>query len=120
MKKQTGLTMGDYTAYILSGQNPSFPSEVSRFAKKLLKKRRKGKTLKEDDVDALLDMVMQFMQYQEMSGRDRTAFCRTVLQKVVPALSSTDLEAETQKELYKFEVTDDFRKAVKKEINKGI
>lgn len=116
LKKQTGLNMGQYTAVVLSGQNPSFKSDVFLFARKLQKRRKRGKKIKARDVDALLDMVADYMEYQELSGKDRVVFSRNVLTKVVPSLTATDLDTLSTGEITELTVTDELRDAVRDKL----
>lgn len=120
LEKQTGLSMGDYTALVLSGQNPSHKSDVFTFCKRLRKRRAKGKTINQQDVDALLDMVSDYMEFQELSGKDRVAFSRNVLQKVVPSITTTDLDTMAAGEVHQFKVTKKFCKQMQKLIDDTI
>ena len=105
---------------MLSGQDPSQPSDVSKFALKLAKRRKKGKDIRQRDVDALLEMVGEYMSHQSISGRDRVSFARNVLTKIVPAITATDLDTLSQKEVSNIEVTKEFRKSVRKMIENEI
>ncbi len=120
LKKQTGLTMGDYTALVLAGQNPSFKSGVSKFAKKLLARRAKGKRIKDADVDQLLEMVTEYMEYQALSGAARVSFSRNLINKIIPSLTSTDLDNTNAGSVADVKVSDDLKDALQEWLESEI
>ena len=112
LQKQTGLTLGAYAAMLLSGQSPSHPSAVGKFAKKCAKKRAKGKTLSDADVDQLLEMVTEYMEHQAIPGTQRVSFGRTVLTKIIPSLTSTDLDNTNASSVADLKIDDATRAAI--------
>jgi len=120
LKDRLDLDLGAWAAHVLSGENPSLPSAEAAFVKKLIKRRRKGKPIKERDIDALLDMVETRMQYQALSGKDRVGFARQVVQKIIPSLTATDLENVSTQEVANIPVTDEFRESMVTLINDQI
>ena len=120
LKKQTGLTMGDYTALVLAGQNPSFKSGVAKFAKKLTARRAKGKKISETDVDQLLEMVTEYMEYQALSGAARVSFSRNLINKIIPSLTSTNLDNTNAGSVATVKVDDDMRDALQEWLENEI
>ena len=113
LRKQTGMGLGEFSGLILSGHNPSLPSEVEQFAKGMRERRKAGKKHRPRDVDALLDMVEEHMQYQALTGRDRVTFARTVLQRLIPSLNTADLESMSQSDVSKLKPNKKMVKAAK-------
>lgn len=109
LSKQTGLGLGEWSALVLSGQDPTQPSECKQFIKRLKKRRKKGKDIDPADIDELLHMIDDHMAYQALSGQQRTQFARSVIAKLVPQLTTADLDMMTEKEVSNISVTDEFR-----------
>ena len=109
LESQTGFDMGQFCALVLAGQNPSLPSDVSQFAQAMAERRALGKKIKSRDVDALIEMVLDYMAHQALSGRDRVTFARQVLSRVTPTLASADLETLSASDVSGLPITDEIR-----------
>jgi len=109
LSKQTGLSLGEWSALVLSGQDPTQPSDCKKFIKRLKKRRKKGKDIDPVDIDELLHLIDDHMAYQALSGQQRTQFARSVIAKLVPQLTTADLDMMTEREVSNIMVTDEFR-----------